>query len=59
MPIDYTKEELKEFWHGISNHLADLRSSQEWKYNENIADQILWLERLQRKVIDDIERKDF
>lgn len=49
----FTKEELLAMAHGISLQLLSLRSAQVWEFDEKTADEILFLERLYRK----IERK--
>ncbi len=46
----YTKEELRVFQHGISLSLLSKRSSQHWRYDEDTATEIKFLERLYEKV---------
>lgn len=46
----YTEEELRVFQHGISLSLLSKRSSQHWKYDEDTATEIKFLERLYEKV---------
>ena len=46
----YSKEELRVFQHGISLSLLSKRSSQHWKYDEDTATEIKFLERLYKKV---------
>lgn len=55
---DYTAEELREFLDGISLSLLSLRSAQYWKYDEKVADRIMWLESLYKKVKYDIKSKE-
>ena len=50
----YTKEELKVFRHGISLSLLSKRSSQHWCYDEDMATEIEFLERLYEKVSADM-----
>ncbi len=50
----YTDEELSVFKHGISLSLLSKRSSQHWKYDENTATEIKFLERLYEKVVADM-----
>ena len=46
----YTKEELRVFQHGISLSLLSKRSAQHWRYDEDTATEIEFLERLYEKV---------
>lgn len=46
----YTKEELSVFAHGISLSLLSKRSAQHWRYDEDTATEIEFLERLYEKV---------
>lgn len=46
----YTEEELRVFAHGISLSLLSKRSSQHWRYDEDRATEIKFLERLYEKV---------
>ena len=50
----YTEEELRVFAHGISLSLLSKRSAQHWRYDENTATEIKFLERLYEKVGADI-----
>ena len=50
----YTKEELRVFAHGISLSLLSKRSAQYWRYDEDTATEIEFLERLYEKVSADI-----
>jgi len=50
----YTKEELRVFQHGISLSLLSKRSAQHWRYDEDTATEIKFLERLYEKVGADI-----
>ena len=50
----YTEEELRVFQHGISLSLLSKRSSQYWRYDEDTATEIKFLERLYEKVCADI-----
>ena len=49
-PERYTKEELRVFQHGISLSLLSKRSAQHWRYDEDTATEIEFLERLYEKV---------
>ena len=49
-PERYTKEELRVFQHGISLSLLSKRSAQHWRYDEDTATEIKFLERLHEKV---------
>jgi len=53
----YTEEELRVFQHGISLSLLSKRSSQYWKYDEDTATEIKFLERLYEKVGADMRTK--
>jgi hypothetical protein len=46
----YTEEELRVFQHGISLSLLSKRSAQHWRYDEDTATEIKFLERLYDKV---------
>ena len=46
----YTEEELRVFEHGISLSLLSKRSAQHWHYDEDMAAEIEFLERLYEKV---------
>ena len=46
----YTEEELRVFQHGISLSLLSKRSAQHWRYDEDTATEIKFLERLYEKV---------
>ena len=46
----YTEEELSVFAHGISLSLLSKRSAQHWRYDEDTATEIKFLERLYEKV---------
>jgi hypothetical protein len=50
----YTEEELRVFQHGISLSLLSKRSAQHWRYNEDTATEIEFLERLYEKVVADM-----
>ena len=50
----YTEEELSVFAHGISLSLLSKRSAQHWRYNEDTATEIKFLERLYEKVCADM-----
>ena len=50
----YTEEELRVFAHGISLSLLSKRSAQHWRYDEDTATEIKFLERLYEKVVADI-----
>jgi len=53
----YTEEELRVFQHGISLSLLSKRSSQYWQYDEDMATEIKFLERLYEKVGADMRTK--
>ena len=46
----YTEEALRVFQHGISLSLLSKRSAQHWRYDEDTATEIEFLERLYEKV---------
>lgn len=50
----YTEEELRVFAHGISLSLLSKRSAQHWRYDEDTATEIKFLERLYEKVVADM-----
>ena len=50
----YTEEELSVFAHGISLSLLSKRSAQHWRYDEDTATEIKFLERLYEKVVTDM-----
>lgn len=52
---EWTKEELKQFRDGISHKLLEQRSCQHWRYTEETAERIKWLEALEKKVIAKME----
>jgi hypothetical protein len=52
----YTEEELGVFQHGISLSLLSKRSAQHWRYDEDTATEIKFLERLYEKVGADMGR---
>ena len=47
---EFTKREYEQFLHGISLSLLSKRSAQHWKYEEETAQKIRWLEALEQKV---------
>ena len=51
----YTDEELRVFQHGISLSLLSKRSAQHWRYDEDTATEINFLERLYEKVSADMK----
>ena len=51
----YTEEELRVFQHGISRSLLSKRSAQHWRYDEDTATEIEFLERLYDKVSADMK----
>lgn len=57
-PERYTKEELRVFQHGISLSLLSKRSAQHWRYDEDTATEIKFLERLYEKVGADIRGEE-
>lgn len=54
----YTEEELRVFQHGISLSLLSKRSAQHWRYDEDTATEIKFLERLYEKVGADIRGEE-
>lgn len=54
----YTEEELMVFQHGISLSLLSKRSAQHWRYDEDTATEIKFLERLYKKVGADIRGEE-
>lgn len=48
--MTYTEKELDQFLHGISLSLLSKKSAQHWRYDEETAKEIEWLEALERKV---------
>ena len=56
--MTYTEKELDQFLHGISLSLLSKKSAQHWRYDEETAREIEWLEALERKVrADKADRK--
>ena len=56
--MTYTEKELDQFLHGISLSLLSKKSAQHWRYDEETAKEIEWLEVLERKVrADKTDRK--
>ena len=56
--MTYTEKELNQFLHGISLSLLSKKSAQHWRYDEETAKEIEWLEALERKVrADKADRK--
>ena len=56
--MTYTEKELDQFLHGISQSLLSKKSAQHWRYDEETAKEIEWLEVLERKVrADKTDRK--
>ena len=56
--MTYTEKELDQFLHGISLSLLSKKSAQYWRYDEETAKEIEWLEALERKVrADKADRK--
>ena len=47
---EFTKREYEQFLHGISLSLLSKRSAQHWRYEEETAQKIRWLEALEQKV---------
>ena len=54
---NYTNKELDIFRHGISLRLLSKRSAQHWRYDEDTAKEIEFLERLYNKVVEDMRGK--
>lgn len=56
--MTYTEKELDQFLHGISLSLLSKKSAQHWRYDEETAKEIEWLEVLEQKVrADKADRK--
>lgn len=56
--MTYTEKELNQFLHGINLSLLSKKSAQHWRYDEETAKEIEWLEALERKVrADKADRK--
>ena len=56
--MTYTEKKLDQFLHGISLSLLSKKSAQHWRYDEETAKEIEWLEALERKVrADKADRK--
>ena len=56
--MTYTEKELDQFLHGISLSLLSKKSAQHWRYDEETAKEIEWLEALERKIrADKADRK--
>ena len=47
---EFTEREYEQFLHGISLSLLSKRSAQHWRYDEETAQEIQWLESLEQKV---------
>lgn len=47
---EFTEREYKQFLHGISLSLLSKKSAQHWRYDEETAQEIRWLESLKQKV---------
>ena len=58
MTMEFTKREYQQFYHGISMSLLSKKSAQKWRYDDETAEEISFLEGLQSKVLDKIRQAD-
>ena len=56
--MEFTKREYQQFYHGISMSLLSKKSAQKWKYDDETAEEIRFLEGLESKVLDKIRQAD-
>lgn len=56
--MEFTKREYQQFYHGISMSLLSKRSAQKWRYDDETAEEIRFLEGLESKVLDKIRQAD-
>lgn len=58
MTMEFTKREYQQFYHGISMSLLSKKSAQKWRYDDETAEEIRFLEGLESKVLDKIRQAD-
>jgi hypothetical protein len=58
MTMEFTKREYQQFYHGISMFLLSKKSAQKWRYDDETAEEISFLEGLESKVLDKIRQAD-
>ena len=58
MTMEFTKREYQQFYHGISMSLLSKKSAQKWRYDDETAEEISFLEGLESKVLDKIRQAD-
>ena len=56
--MEFTKREYQQFYHGISMSLLSKKSAQKWRYDDETAEEIRFLEGLESKVLDKIRPAD-
>lgn len=56
--MEFTKREYQQFYHGISMSLLSKESAQKWRYDDETAEEISFLEGLESKVLDKIRQAD-
>ena len=56
--MEFTKREYQQFHHGISMSLLSKKSAQKWRYDDETAEEIRFLEGLESKVLDKIRQAD-
>lgn len=56
--MEFTKREYRQFYHGISMSLLSKKSAQKWRYDDETAEEIRFLEGLESKVLDKIRQAD-
>ena len=56
--MEFTKREYQQFYHGISLSLLSKKSAQKWRYDDETAEEIRFLEGLESKVLDKIKQAD-
>ena len=56
--MEFTKREYQQFYHGISMSLLSKKSAQKWRYDDETAEEIRFLEGLESKVLDKIKQAD-
>ena len=56
--MEFTKREYQQFYHGISMSLLSKKSAQKWRYDDETAEEISFLEGLESKVLDKIRQAD-
>ena len=54
--MEFTKREYQQFYHGISMSLLSKKSAQKWRYDDETAEEIRFLEGLESKVLDKIRQ---